>query len=398
MKLLTTAIELENEFKRLMEDYNNFHWATAWASSGSVLFKQLLYHKQKTKKIVVGIHFYQTHPDFIEAFLNNQKVHFIQQPQGTFHPKVYLFSNNQTNWELIVGSANFTAGAFSCNTEVNLLITQEDDHSNNIYKAVIEIIEQTFNLGITYKQTDLDNYRIIWENQKEKIKSLSGQYGSKMRKPKPILEVPMLIRNWKQFMEEVDKEGSENLSKRLKVIEIAQELFNKVNHFDQLTEDERKFIAGIPNKLDIEGADDWAYFGSMRGAGFFKNKIKQNDHNISKALDQIPLGGQITKKHYDDFIKYYTKVFPGNYIATATRLLCMKRPDIFVCFDSKNRSALCTDFGIVQKGMNYEKYWEDVIARIYDSNWWKNPDPKNNSEKKVSGARAAMLDSIYYEQ
>ena len=57
----------------------------------------------------------------------------------------------------------------------------------------------------------------------------------------------------------------------------------------------------------------------MKGGGIFKNKIKENDKNVSKALDQIPLSGQITKRHYDNFIKYFTQTFTGNYIATATR-------------------------------------------------------------------------------
>lgn len=76
----------------------------------------------------------------------------------------------------------------------------------------------------------------------------------------------------------------------------------------------------------------------------------------------------------------------------------MKRPDTFVCFDSKNRSALCDDFGIFQSKMDYERYWDDIVERIYDSDWWQNPNPKNESEEKVNEARAAFLDSLYYEE
>lgn len=131
----------------------------------------------------------------------------------------------------------------------------------------------------------------------------------------------MLNRSWDDFMNEARNETSHGLDRRLRVIEIAKNLFDKVDHFNELTEDERKFIAGIPNKLDIDGAENWGYFGSMMGAGIFKNKIKENDRNVSKALDQIPLSGQITKKHYENYIKYFTQTFTGNYIATATRLL-----------------------------------------------------------------------------
>ncbi|MEX1013921.1 MAG: hypothetical protein WDZ80_02055, partial [Candidatus Paceibacterota bacterium] len=193
-------------------------------------------------------------------------------------------------------------------------------------------------------------------------------------------------------------EISHGLERRLRVIEIANQLFKNHNHFSDFTDDERKFIAGIPNQLEMKGADDWGYFGSMKGAGIFKKEIIENNSNISKALDQIPFSGQITRKHYDKYIEYFTKVFTGNYIATATRLICMKRPDTFVCFDSKNRSALCKDFGIVQSNMSYERYWDDIVERIYDSDWWQNPDPKDKTEEQVSLARAAFLDSLYYEE
>lgn len=398
MKLITTATELEKEFRRLTKQFDNFYWATAWASSSSTLFNDLLINKGKIQKIVVGIHFYQTHPDFIEAFLNNKNVRFIQQPEGTFHPKLYLFTNNSDKWELIIGSANFTNAAFSRNTEASILLSNKDKNSTETFKKAEELVEQTFAVGKTFNSKDLEKYRITWKIHQQKIKSLSGQYGSKKRKPKPIHEVPMMNRSWAEFMNEVLSETSHGFDRRLRVLEIANKLFESVNHFNKLSEDQRKFIAGIPNKLNVEGAEDWGYFGSMKGAGIFKNKIIENDINISKALDKIPLSGQITKRHFNNYINYFTKTFTGNYIATATRLLCMKRPDTFLCFDSKNRSALCKDFGIIQSDMDYDRYWEDIVERIYDSDWWQNPYPKNNTEEKVSEARTAFLDSLYYEE
>ena len=93
MKLITTAKELEKEFRRLTQQYENFYWATAWAGVGSKHFENLLANKDKIKKIVVGIHFYQTHPDFIETFLEHKNIQFVNQPQGTFHPKLYFPQN-----------------------------------------------------------------------------------------------------------------------------------------------------------------------------------------------------------------------------------------------------------------------------------------------------------------
>ncbi|MFW5721225.1 MAG: hypothetical protein ACOCWW_02440, partial [Bacteroidota bacterium] len=235
-----------------------------------------------------------------------------------------------------------------------------------------------------------------------KIKSLSGKYGnrakSKKQKSKPIYQVPVANMDWKEFIRKVRQEKHHALDSRIKVLEIAKNLFKKVDSFFQLETDERKFIAGIDNNTQETHGVDCKYFGSMIGSGKFKNRIIENDSNISRALDEIPLSGQITKRHYDRFLENYSKSFDGNFLATATRLLAMKRPDIFVCLDSKNKSALCKDFEIVQSGLDYPRYWDDIILRIYDSEWWLNPDPVNETEKQVSDSRAAFLDSLYYEE
>ena len=399
MKLISKPLDLTREFKRLTKKYCSFKWAVAWASSGSEIFEELAENKFKIEKITVGIHFYQTHPDFIKEFINYPNVHFIQQPEGTFHPKVYLFSNSESDWELIIGSANFTASAFSKNTEASLLVSHQDINAIEVYNTALEIIDSSFNKGKVFTITDWENYSKIWNIHQSKIKSLSGQYGSAEDKSKPIFKIEFTTRTWSRFIEKVNEERFHALEKRLRVIEIAQELFKKVDHFNDLEEDERKFIAGIPNKLDVSGSSEWGYFGSMQGAGKFKNKIKDNNELISKALDQIPLIGQVTKRHYDRYVHYYKQALPGNYLATSTRLLAMKRPDVFVCYDSKNNKALCEDFGITKKDqMNNERYWEEIVMRIFDSEWWCNPTPKNEIERKISLARSAFLDSLYYNE
>ncbi|MEX1013725.1 MAG: phospholipase D family protein, partial [Candidatus Paceibacterota bacterium] len=245
MKLITTAPELEKEFKRLTNKYNEFYWATAWASASSKLFGDLISKKERIKKIAVGIHFYQTHPDFIEEFLNDNRVRFIQQPEGTFHPKLYLFVDND-KWELIIGSANFTNEAFTRNTEASILLSSNDKQTLNTFKSAKKLVEQTWKDANVFSKKDLESYRVTWKNHRPKIKSLSGQYGSKKRKPKPIHEVPVANRSWNEFMIQVRNEFSHGLERRLRVIEIANQLFKNYNHFNDFTDDERKFIAGIP--------------------------------------------------------------------------------------------------------------------------------------------------------
>lgn len=395
MKLLITENELIKEFSRLTKQYEQFYWATAWAGE-SRQFKDLLINENKIKKISVGIHFYQTHPNFISEFLDDNRVRFIMQPAGTFHPKLYLFFDTTDSWEILVGSANFTHQAFTKNTEATILITSKDSNSKDILKSAMELVDNSWNEGEVFTAKKLEYYSITWKNLKSKIKILSGQFGSKERKPKPLHEVSVVNMSWKEFFTKVRNEPHHGIPKRLAVITKSRNLFDKVEHFNQLNEDERKFIAGIPNKLDDN--IDWGLFGSMKGSGVFKNRIIKNDKNISEALDQIPFSGQITKLHYVNFITHYSITFPGKFIGTATRLLAMKRPDTFVCLDSKNKSKLCKAFGIIQSQMDYERYWEDIIERIYVSEWWLNAEPKNTTELQVSKARGAFLDSLYYEE
>lgn len=398
MKLITKPQHLRKEFRRLIEKYNTFKWATAWASAGNEIFDELLKHKNKIEMVSVGIHFYQTHPDFIKEFIDDEAVHFIEQTEGTFHPKLYLFSNFENDWELIIGSANFTTSAFSKNTEANVLVSRKDIDADDVYNTALELINSSFEQGKTFSNFHLENYTKIWNIQQPKIDSLSGQYRRSKDKPVPIHKVKLQTKSWDQFVHDVYRKGSQDVHRRIRVMEITKELFSKVNHFNELENDERKFIAGIPNNLmaKIDGAEDWAYFGSMKGAGMFKKQINDNSILISKALDQIPLNGQITKTNYDNFLKYFQNALPGNYLATSTRLLAMKRPDVFICYDSKNNYALCKDFGITRNGMNNERYWNEIILRIYDSVWWQKPVPKSDIEIKINFARSAFLDSLYY--
>ena len=358
--------------------------------------------RARIKKIIVGIHFYQTHPNFIENFLDLSTVRYIKQPEGTFHPKLYLFYNSKFDWEILTGSANFTGAAFNVNTEISTLINSKNKKANKILSEVLEIVDSTWNDSTLFDKKELKNYRKVWKNHRPKINSLSGVYGNcknkRTKKSKPLYLVPVANMDWKQFIIRVNEEKHHSLTSRLKVLKIARTSFEKVESFKYMSDDERKFIAGIPNRLKVDNDVYWGYFGSMQGAGKFKNRIGENDEIISNALDEIPLSGQITKIHFQRFLKKYTSVFPGIYLGTATRLLAMKRPDVFVCLDSKNKSELCKDFGIVKSGLNYDRYWDDIIERIYDSDWWINPEPKDKTERLICDSRAAFLDSLYYEE
>lgn len=395
MKLIITSTELSTEFQRLAKHYKEYYWATAWAGVRSPQFDALRFNEAKLRKMVVGLHFYQTHPEFIKAFQSNGLVKFIKQPQGTFHPKIYLFYTSTTEWELLMGSANFTKEAFSRNTEATMLVRSQDDPENAVLKHALALISSSWDQASTFTPAELEKYWEIWKIHQPKLGSLSGTYGEKdLQKIRPLHQVTATSLTWKEYIRKI--KASRSMEERLLVIELAQRLFARGRHFAELSLEERKFIAGIDNNLPEAENMDWGFFGSMVGAGTYKNRIIQNDPGLSLALDQIPLSGNITEHHYLNFVTHYRHVFPGNYLATATRLLAMKRPDIFYCFTSENKEGFCKDFNLRPSAIKIDSYWEKVTMRIMDSIIWNSAPPVSLKERRVHSARAAFLDALYY--
>lgn len=126
MKLLATATQINSELARLLRECSSCQVAVAWASVGFEAFDLLVKHGDKIERMVVGTHFYQTHPAFIERFLTHPNVRFVVNTDGVFHPKVYLFEKADGEWECIIGSPNFTKGGFGQNAEMAMLVAYHD--------------------------------------------------------------------------------------------------------------------------------------------------------------------------------------------------------------------------------------------------------------------------------
>jgi len=142
MEAITSPEKIDQALVQLIRKYNKYYIATAWALLGSKASDELIKNRSRINKMVVGTHFYQTHPDFIEKFIDSDSVKFILKPNGVYHPKVYLFENDIKNWECLIGSANFTQSALTINDEIVIHITSNDIDSINVYKAISDSIEK----------------------------------------------------------------------------------------------------------------------------------------------------------------------------------------------------------------------------------------------------------------
>jgi len=394
MKLIAINAELVGNLSRLIRTYDSVSFAVAWASANTSVFQSLLKHSDRIAKGVIGTHFYQTHPDVLGAFIGSKSVRFMLQPTGVFHPKLYIFWNAQ-QWEALVGSANLTSGALTTNAEAMVLLTGADDSSGHLRDQIVSLIGDYWAKASPATKITAAAYREVWKRKEPALHRLAGQYGkAKPRKPPTASDVMSMP--WEEFAAKVKADRYHGFKERCELLATVQAAFNQHKDFASMDLGLRKTIAGLPNDFD----DRWGWFGSMKGVGYFHQAVNGNNPHLSRALDIIPLRGYVTRSQYDAYLDEFKKAFPkGRHgVGITSRLLALKRPDQFVCFDSKNRKELCNDFGIRQTGMDYDRYWDEIVERIVDSPWWNSPRPQNSMDASIWDGRAAMLDAIFYRE
>lgn len=309
MKLLTTAAEINNELVRLIEECSSCQVAVAWASVGFKAFKLLAKNSKKIEKMVVGTHFFQTDPEFIKTFLTHSATRFVLQKdsQGSvFHPQSYLFKMPGDEWECIVGSPNFTMGGIQKNSEPAVIVTHEDQGAAEFLSGMIHTIEGYWKKAVTLSPADLKAYRDTWAKKQPALKEVKGA-----AQAEPILSCTwskyyeMLVYNSERVPVHFSIEG------RLQVIRSVQKQFADHPNFEDIETTKRKCIAGtLHYRNGIVNGVNYLWFGSMWGAGMFKGVIKDNDPNISLALDAIPSDGDVSKSDYLEYVEGFKMAFP----------------------------------------------------------------------------------------
>lgn len=379
------------KFSELIKKYKHFSCAVAWGSSRFNEYSLLKANESKLKRLIIGTHFYQTDPILLSDFKNNEFVRFNMDTSELFHPKLYYFENSENDWAAIIGSHNFTSGAFNSNIEISILINSKDTSNGDVKNDLITFLNKAWNNGRKLSEKEIEDYKTIYDSKSHDRKRISAR--TKVSKSGRI-DLDIARMSWKNYFDQIDL--GDELIYRIKILDIAQSYFRKYKSFKNFPTIERKKIGGF-----YEGFEDninWLAFGSMKGSGYFKEAINMNNQIISDALDIIPLEGIIEKNIFIEYVELFLSALnQKNPIATATRLLAMKRPDYFVCFDSANREALTSAFDI-SRTISLIEYWEKVIETILSSAWWNDESPKSEIEEKAFRYRVALIDNMYYNE
>jgi hypothetical protein len=151
------------------------------------------------------------------------------------------------------------------------------------------------------------------------------------------------------------------------------------------------------DRLKVGGLiDPYGYFGRMMGAGLFNHYMRSEPKRLDKALDHIPAKpARVSKEHFEAFVTTMQRTKGLGRPAVGSRLLAMKRPDVFVCLDSANRAGLSESFGLSQARLNtYEGYWE-LMTLLWKCPWYSAPRPRGR-ERLVWESRVALIDALFY--
>lgn len=384
MKLIGTTTELMKEFNRLMIKYNQYHWTVAWADFNFELSNLLVTNKSRIKKLCVGLQFFGTHPDFLRKFYNHQGVRFIEQTKGTYHPKLYLFKNSETDWELLIGSANYTSSAFANNTEVSVLISSADNSRSDFYGSIVSFIDVQWKNG----KILTEDYVTEYTKSKQKIKIHIPKLPSKGSRH------PVFEKKWKEYLGELLQEDYKG---RIRFLNWVKNEFSKQEQFHKINLQTRKSIAGFGTGEKAKHNIDIGCFGSTNPRGYFKEAVINKPEIITKALSKIPKQGEVHKIDYQNFVKEFKKISIQNELACATRMLCIWRPDYFINFNGKNKNSMCKELQVIKSKVNYETYWDLIVEPFIASDWSKQNKTISKSQLEIYNYRVALLDCIYYK-
>jgi hypothetical protein len=396
-----TGDGVERAIKKLIAEHDELHWAVAWGTS-TPLAQKLLSESAKISAVTFGLAFAQTDPDLVDALVGLQGCYFVAEfPQGTYHPKVYAFRSGERA-AAIIGSANFTHGGLGRNHEASVLIT--GSVRDRVLADIFSFTARSARLGECITEELARRYRLSCKLAARRSRPPRDPLAELPSKNLKSLSSPLVGMDWAHYVRAVRGSAHHNVDESLDLLRTAQAWLSEARSFHDLTTPQRKAIAGVIGEQEKANDDEldqgWGWFGSMRGAGDFKNRIAENDRSLARAVDSIPQKGEVTREHFNRFRRRFVTAFDNSHrvggVATASRLLAMKRPDVFLCISSPNITAAAKEMGFPKSTLSLDTYWDRVVEVIRASEWY-NVDKPESRAGQLWECRAAMLDAIFYQ-
>ncbi|WP_133480277.1 phospholipase D family protein [Cognatilysobacter segetis] len=344
----------------------------------------------KVGRAVIGTAFAQTEPSALEVLDKKpDRLRLMINSEGTFHPKV-ISGRKGNRAKAIVGSANFTTAAYTSNTELCVLLDGSTDDSE--LDALQTFIDEQWMLGTRLSPTWLEQYRQVWESARRKKITVPG---AKLE----ISSISSLSMSWEAYVSLIDAQHERPLADGNKVrvfgehpsylyeLDEAERIFRDQPKFAAISRPDRQFLMGMGRSS--------GFIGTMRAAGFAKNIVYESPDAVGAALDRVPLDGPVSRGLIEDVIGKLTEL-KGVKIGVVSRLLAVKRPDLFVSVNNGSKPQLARLIG--GKRVDTVGQYLALLDHVWSTEWYTAGEPKDSREVTIWRRRAALLDSALYEQ
>ena len=303
--------------------------------------------------------------------------------------------------KLLISPSKMALGEQESQIYQNIL-KQASDISLNLMAVKVENHPEDF-LGWCYEllsaSRDRINYDLLEDKQLPTLKKLHDLLISAISflqlKTLRVAPWPVIAGFIEQHKELVALDEQLRLAKYIAAIK-SQSLK------EMIPEDRLAFSGKHSASLDPSSYNfDVEWFASTKNAKGFHQMLSDLPGAFDEALAHIPLEGEVTQEHYQHFMVAYFMAFNGSdekpTLAPATRLLAMRRPDVFTPIVNSKLDALCAALGITKlNNRDFERYWQDVVEAIHSMPWFKMASAANELEQSLVEIKALLPSFFYY--
>ena len=282
------------------------------------------------------------------------------------------------------------------------ILKQASELSLNLMAVKVESHPEDF-LGWCYEllsaSKDRINYDLLETSQLPVLKKLHDQLISaisflqvKTLRVAPWPVVSMFVEQHKELIA-----LEEQLRLTNYISSIRQQSLKEMIPEDLLTFSGKHTSALDPSTYNF----DVEWFASTKSAKGFHQMLADLPGAFDDALSHIPLEGDVEQNDYQQFVVGYLSAFNATdekpTLAPATRLLAMRRPDVFTPISNSRLDALCGALGITKlNNRDFERYWQDIVQSIHAMSWFKMASGSNELETQLVAIKALLPCFFYY--
>lgn len=394
-KILSGRDQLANEFQRCCHDYDSLRVAVAWCGDPkqTLPFKHLNDFNGKITA-TVGYSFNQTHPNSIDWLLGKASVlRVFRREKGLFHPKLYLFTNDD-RYALFAGSSNLTYGGFYENVEANVLIEGAFSSDAADVSELQMLLEKWNSNEFSFKPSKiwLDRYR------KEHKRDRDAQRKAGLKTE--AFEEENFGPNW---LEKADWDTYHQ-----QVVTGIKKHGRDINHFHQVLNAAATnlqipwtpaYFKDKERRRIIGGVEPYGTLGHVFSSGAFGKLIKRRTRSwptLVSAVNEIAtLTPPIDWRELEASLRRLSNL--GNTMKVWGRILALIRPAFYCSVSSiAVRRELGKTLKVPMESFERVEGYIKLLKLLHSSPWFNSQKPKTPNEVAIWDRRVAFMDGIFW--